>query len=101
MTLLASCSTGEQRQDGAAQGPTGSDERTFHRESYLIPPEIPVTLIDYILAKKPDETEILSIHVESASDELWILQLTYESRPDRSIVVVKRYMRSGDTWIQG
>ncbi len=100
VALLTSCSARDADQASAVHGPTGSDTPLRSLESYLIPPEIPTSLIDYIMKNNPDDTEILSIQVESGSDELWILQLTCERTPDESISIVKRYTRLGTEWAE-
>lgn len=87
-----------QIEQGVAQGPTGRSITPTTRESYLIPPEIPPTLIDYLLENKNPESEIVAIEVESGSESLWTLRISSEAPPDRSGSELRSFLRSGDTW---
>ncbi|MBM3704109.1 MAG: hypothetical protein FJW54_03440 [Actinobacteria bacterium] len=87
-----------QIEQGAAQGPTGRSITPSTRESYLIPPEIPPTLIDYLLENKNPESEIVAIQVERGSENLWTLRISSEAPPNRSGSELRSFLRSGDTW---
>jgi len=87
-----------QIEQGVAQGPIGRSITPSTRESYLIPPEIPPTLIDYLLENKNPESEIVAIQVESGSENLWTLRISSEAPPDRSGSALRSFLRSGDTW---
>lgn len=93
--MVVGCTQIEQ---GASQGPTGGLRHPSSRESYLIPPEIPPSLIDYLLVNKNPESEIVEIQVESVSVNLWTLKISSEAPPDRTGSELRRFLRSGDTW---
>ena len=75
---LVGCSDTEQ----PPQGPTGLLSMPSARESYLIPPEIPATLLDYLFAHQAPRSEIISISIEDFTNAKWTLEITIEQLPD-------------------
>lgn len=87
----------------SAQGPTGSDKRSqvvapIALESYLIPPEIPPTLISYILTTRPVDSEIIALVVRDHSDRSWTLEISRERLPAEIITETIRYVWMGKSW---
>ena len=86
-----------------AQGPTGesSFDAELSRESYLIPPEIPPSLLTYIFARDSRvsrQGEILSISVRDQSARHWALEILREALPDRVTTQVHHFEAVGETW---
>lgn len=82
------------------QAPTGENPLSVVRESYLIPPEIPATLLDYLFRKIPGESEIVSITVTDHSTDSWTLEITREELPNRSIVERRRFLMIDGEWFE-
>lgn len=85
-------------------GPTGNSQRATStadaRESYLIPPEIPPSLLTYLFKKKTHEREITSIYVHDVAENIWTLEITSESLPDGVFSEIHRFAPDGMTWRQ-
>ena len=86
-----------------AQGPTGeiSFDAERSRESYLIPPEIPPSLLTYIFARDSRDSrqgEILSISVRYQSARHWTLEILREALPDRVTTQEHHFEAAGETW---
>lgn len=82
----------------AVQAPTGNSSEEITRESYLIPPELPPTLIDFILAKKPRGAELCALRVRNFSAQSWTLDIEFEELPNEILQVTKSFTRAGDSW---
>ena len=82
------------------QAPTGESSLPVARESYLIPPEIPATLLDYLFRKIPGESEIVSITITDHSTDSWTLEITREELPNRSIVERRRFLMIDGQWFE-
>ena len=96
LLTLASCAKPVQLE----QAPTGESSLPVARESYLIPPEIPATLLDYLFRKIPSESEMVSITVTDHSTDSWTLEITREELPNRSIVERRRFLLIDGMWIE-
>jgi hypothetical protein len=70
------------------------------RESYLIPPEIPASLLTYLFDSTAREREITSIRVKDVAENIWTLEITSESLPDSALRTVHRFALDGTTWCQ-
>lgn len=85
-------------------GPTGNSQRAISkpdvRESYLIPPEIPASLLTYLFRSRTSKGEITSIHVHEVVENIWTLAITSESLPDGVFFEVHRFAPDGATWRQ-
>lgn len=81
-----------------SQGPTGARARPSVRESYLIPPEIPVGLLNYLFTEVARIGEIISIEVRDHSSGVWTLAITTEKLPDELMTTEKRFAFTGHTW---
>ena len=92
--LVTGCSNAQP----TSQGPTGDSAKVSSLESYLIPPEIPPTLLDFIFATTPAQMEILSLEVIEMREKRWTIEVSTEAPPDQSEVAVRRFARIGDTW---
>jgi len=84
-------------------GPTGSLSESVGqtRESYLIPPEIPTSLLTYIFKRDLEDVktgEILAISVSDQSEKMWALKILRESPPDGISERVHRYVTAGTSW---
>lgn len=82
----------------SVQAPTGNSTEVITRESYLIPPELPPTLIDFILAKKPRGAELCALRVRNFSAHSWTLDIEFEELPNEIVRVTKSFTRDGDSW---
>ena len=82
------------------QAPTGASSLSVARESYLIPPEIPATLLDYLFIKISGESEIVSITVIDHTADSWTLEITREELPNRSIVERRRFLMIDGEWFE-
>lgn len=82
----------------SVQAPTGNSSEVITRESYLIPPELPPTLIDFILAKKPRGAELCALRVRNFSAKSWTLDIEFEELPNEILQVTKSFTRAGDSW---
>lgn len=82
------------------QAPTGASSLPVARESYLIPPEIPATLLDYLFRKISGESEIVSITVIDHTTDSWTLEITREELPNRSIVERRRFLMIDGQWFE-
>lgn len=95
---LVGCTSPEQ----PPLGPTGSSTNSLLepgvRESYLIPPEIPASLLTYIFEHNARGREITSISVKDVAGNIWTLDITSESLPDSSLSETARFAPSGATW---
>ena len=85
------------------QGPTGviAEPSVQARESYLIPPEIPPSLLTYIFtreATRAKKGEILSISVLDSGEESWTLEITREFLPNEIRTDVHRFIARGKRW---
>ncbi len=96
LLTMASCAKPVQLE----QAPTGESSLSVVRESYLIPPEIPATLLDYLFRKIPGESEIVSITVTDHSTDSWTLEITREELPNRSIVERRRFLMIDGEWFE-
>ena len=96
LLTLASCAKPVQLE----QAPTGESPPSEVRESYLIPPEIPATLLDYLFRKIPSESEMVSITVTDHSTDSWTLEITREELPNRSIVELRRFLLIDGEWFE-
>lgn len=100
LLLLAGCSPHVAERTKTSQGPTGSQVQPSDWESYLIPPEIPSTLLDYLFAKKLQDGEITSIKLKDVTDDIWALEVTTERLPNQSHSRVIKYQNIDGTWIE-
>lgn len=82
----------------SVQAPTGNSTEVITRESYLIPPELPPTLIDFILAKKPRGAELCALRVRNFSAKSWTFDIEFEELPNEIFQVTKSFTRDGDSW---
>ena len=82
------------------QAPTGASPLSVARESYLIPPEIPATLLDYLFRKMPGESEIVSITITDHSMDSWMLEITREELPNQSSVERRRFLMIDGEWFE-
>ena len=80
------------------QGPTGDLATPSARESYLIPPEIPATLLDFLFAHQAPSSEIISIAVVDFSFDTWTLQVTTEQLPDEVRTERRRFRFVDGSW---
>ena len=80
------------------QGPTGHPATPSARESYLIPPEIPATLLDYLFAHQAPSSEIISIAVADFSSDTWTLHVTTEQLPDAVRTERRRFLLVDGSW---
>ena len=85
------------------QGPTGdiSFPAESSRESYLIPPEIPTSLVTYIFTRRSNvrnQGEILAISVRDQSRGMWTLEILREAFPDQITTEVLHFKAEGATW---
>jgi len=85
------------------QGPTGviAEPSVQVRESYLIPPEIPPSLLTYIFTRQSlseKKGEILSISVLDSGEESWTLEILREFLPDEIRTDVHRFIARGKRW---
>lgn len=79
------------------QGPLGISTEDF-RESYLIPPEIPSTLLTYIIDRIPRGIELTSMKVLNQSASRWQIALSYERPPDSLEQIVREFISDGQRW---
>lgn len=105
--VLSGCTSHGDAKGGSAipseQGPTGviAEPSVQARESYLIPPEIPPSLLTYIFTcQAPSEKkgEILSISVLDSGEESWTLEIMREFLPDEVRTDVHRFIARGQRW---
>lgn len=105
--VLSGCTSHSGRQGGSAVpselGPTGviAEPSVQARESYLIPPEIPPSLLTYIFtreATRATKGEILSISVLDSGEESWTLEIMREFLPDETRTDVHRFTARGKRW---
>lgn len=105
--LISGCGYGGQRasanKSAEDQGPTGeiSFSKESARESYLIPPEIPPSLLTYIFARDSRASrqgEILSISIRDQSARHWTLEILREALPDQVTMQVHHFEAVGVTW---
>ena len=85
------------------QGPTGviAEPSVQARESYLIPPEIPPSLLTYIFTRQAmseKKGEILSISVLDSGEESWTLEIMREFLPEEIRTDVHRFIARGKRW---
>jgi hypothetical protein len=85
------------------QGPTGviAEPGVNVRESYLIPPEIPPSLLTHIFRRQAlseKKGEILSISVLDSGEERWTLEIIREFLPDEIRTDVHRFTIKGKRW---
>jgi hypothetical protein len=103
---LCGCATPQtSAADSSSQklGPTGlvADPVVETRESYLIPPEIPTSLLTYIFQRDLDDEkrgEIIAISISDQSENMWALNILRESPPDGISERVHRYIPTGTSW---
>ena len=84
-------------------GPTGfvTESVVETRESYLIPPEIPTSLLTYIFQRDLEDRktgEIVAISIYDQSERMWALNILRESPPDGISERVHRYVPVGTSW---
>lgn len=91
---MASCARPEQ----LPQGPTGDLSMPSARESYLIPPEIPVTLLDYLFTHVATDSEIVSIALVDFSSDTWTLHVASEQLPDEVRTERRRFRFVDGRW---
>jgi hypothetical protein len=105
--VLSGCTSLGGAQVGSAipseQGPTGviAELSVQAQESYLIPPEIPPSLLTYIFARQAlseKKGEILSISVLDSGEESWTLEIMREFLPDEIRTDVHRFIARGKRW---
>lgn len=96
--LVSGCAFADQ--SGGPQGPTGVRERSapITLESYLIPPEIPSSLVSYLLQTKPENSEIVSIGVLAHLEKKWTIEISLERLPAETFREVIEFVKSGESW---
>lgn len=96
LLLTSSCSAPESSY--RSLGPTGSVTKSEMPASYLIPPEIPATLVTLLFSQVRSGSEILAIRVVSANSQFWSLEISSESLPDNSSTQIRHFERNGNSW---
>lgn len=97
LLLTSSCSAPEDS-SYSSLGPTGSVTKSEMPASYLIPPEIPATLLTLLFSQVRTGSEILAIRVVSANSQFWSLEISSESLPDNSSTQIRHFERNGNSW---
>ena len=102
--LLCACQ-GEPTPVGSAteaiQGPQGQIMNQAEKSdaTYLIPPEIPPSLVTFIVDAFSRRGEITSLEVLDHGEERWTIQIITERLPDEIASEIHTFIPRGDSWV--
>lgn len=85
----------------ALQGPQGQimNQEEKSEASYLIPPEIPPSLVTFIVDAFSRNGEITGLEILDHGDERWTIQITTERLPNQIESEIHTFIPHGDSWV--
>ena len=102
--LLSACQ-GEPTPVGSGpqgiQGPQGQimNQAEKSEATYLIPPEIPPSLVTFIVDAFSRNGEITGLEILDNGDERWTIQITTERLPNQIESDIHTFIPQGDSWV--